>query len=67
MEHGFSPFGRTNYENALSAVPTIHHVIDRARIFYSHGAAWCHACRDNRPRSIKENDRKMTPDRLTEA
>jgi hypothetical protein len=34
MEHGFSPFGRTNYENVLSAVPTIHHVIDRARIFH---------------------------------
>ena len=26
-------------ENVLSAVPTIHHVIDRARIFHSHGAS----------------------------
>jgi len=38
MEHGFSPFGRANYENAFPAVLTIHHVIDRARIFHSHGA-----------------------------
>jgi hypothetical protein len=38
MEHGLSPFGRANYENLLPAVPTIHHVIDRARIFHSHGA-----------------------------
>ena len=30
-------------------------------------AAWCHACRDNRPRSSKENHRKTTPDRPTEA
>src|ERR1017187_1362104 len=38
MEHGFSPFGRANYENVLPAVPTIHHVIDRARKLHSHGA-----------------------------
>jgi uncharacterized oligopeptide transporter (OPT) family protein len=38
MEHGLSPFGRANYENILPAVPTIHHVIDRAWIFHSHGA-----------------------------
>jgi hypothetical protein len=38
MEHGFSPFGRANHENVLPADPTIHHVIDRARIFHSHGA-----------------------------
>jgi hypothetical protein len=38
MEHGFSPFECANYENVLAAVPTIHHVIDRARIFHSHGA-----------------------------
>jgi hypothetical protein len=38
MEHGFSPFGRANYENVLPAAPTIHHMMDRARIFHSHGA-----------------------------
>jgi hypothetical protein len=38
MEHGLSPFGRANYENVLLAVPTMHHVNDRARIFHSHGA-----------------------------
>jgi hypothetical protein len=49
MEHGLSPFGRAictraaihltgKDGNVLPAVPTIHHVIDRARIFHSHGA-----------------------------
>jgi hypothetical protein len=38
MEHGFGPFGNANNEDVLPAVATIHHVIDRARIFQSHGA-----------------------------
>jgi hypothetical protein len=43
MEHGLSPFGRANYEHVLPAVPTIHYVIDcarifQARIFHSHSA-----------------------------
>jgi hypothetical protein len=38
MEHGPSPFGRANYVNVLPAVPTINHVIDRARKLHFHGA-----------------------------
>jgi hypothetical protein len=38
MMHGLGLFGRANYHNVIPAVPTIHHVIDRARIFHSHGA-----------------------------
>ena len=38
MEHGLSPFGCANYDNVFPAVPTVHHVIDRARKLHSHGA-----------------------------
>ena len=36
MEHGLSPFGCANYDNVFPAVPTVHHVIDRARKLHSH-------------------------------
>jgi hypothetical protein len=53
--------------NVLPAVPTIHHVIDRARNSTRMARGMEPACRDNRPRSSTEHHRKTTPDRPTEA
>ena len=50
------------------AVPRIHHLIDRAKGYFTRMASgMVPACRDNRPSSSAANHRKTAPDCLTGA